>query len=181
MNSWAAEHWLGLNWTLSRWTLQIEARHPWNLLEVKKFLEGGLCTYHTSSVSPGNRILHGGREAEEAGLKGSRPSRSDFCCKPCCLPALDFHVNLEQKRMENCGLLHLNQTVEPLGQEISCFFHRLRRERPLPWRLSSCHHGNHQLGLTGFVLSMPYCLQCHMTASAPGTWKETHASYPRKN
>lgn len=83
----------------------------------EKIPEGGLCTYHTSSVSSDNRILLGIRVAQEAGLEGSSPSRSDFCWRPCCLLALSYQANWEQKR-ENCGLLHLHQTVEPSHQEI---------------------------------------------------------------
>lgn len=69
MDSWPAEHWLGLNWTLGRCTLQIEARYLWNLLEVKNFPDGGLCIYHKSSVSSRNKILLGVRVAQEAGLE----------------------------------------------------------------------------------------------------------------
>ena len=88
--------WVELN--LGRWTLHIEARHLWNLLEMKIFSEGRLCSYHATSGSLGNRILLETSRAKEAGLEGFRPSR--LLLLQTLLPiCLSHQANWEQKRM----------------------------------------------------------------------------------
>ena len=169
MDSWPAEHWLGLNWTLGRCTLQIEARHLWNLLEVKKFPDGGFCIYHKSSVSSGNRILLGVRVAQEAGLE-VQSQQIRFLLKTLLLACLRLssQMGTEERQLwfvtppSNCRTLESGNYL--------IFFHCLRRERPLLWRLSFCHSGNHRLGLTGFfffiilflflaVLGLRFCVR----------------------
>ena len=155
MDSWPAEHWLGLNWTLGRCTLQIEARHLWNLLEVKKFPDGGFCIYHKSSVSSGNRILLGVRVAQEAGLE-VQSQQIRFLLKTLLLACLRLssQMGTEERQLwfvtppSNCRTLESGNYL--------IFFHCLRRERPLLWRLSFCHSGNHRLGLTGFFFLLFY-------------------------